>query len=134
MKTLIYLISLIIVAYSCKSSSNQENIKVPENLEGLEMHYTYSGGNEYAVKFEKDGMSYQFKTGGKPNKWWGKFPYNCMKTENNEYFVSWFEKGYGDYVTLLVNYDQNILYGSAIIRGEIVHFQKAKIEQVILLE
>ncbi|MCT4580376.1 MAG: hypothetical protein N4A35_03080 [Flavobacteriales bacterium] len=134
MKVFFYLFTFVIFAYSCKNSSNQNNIKVPENLEGVEMHYTYSGGNEYAVKFEKGGMSYQYRTGGKPNKWWGKFPYNYMKTENNEHFVSWFEKGYGDYVTLLINYDQNILYGSAIIRGKMVHFQKAKIRQVILPE
>lgn len=117
---------------SCSHSQTKGKQKLPEKLLGVEMRYQYSGGNEYAIKFEKEGISYQFRTGGSPEKWWGKFPYNYMQTENGEHFVSWFEKGYGDYVTLLINYDNNILYGSAIIKGKIVHFQKAKIKEVKL--
>jgi len=68
-------------------------------------------------------------TGPKPNRWWGPFPYNHTTTDNNEKLVSWFEKGYGDYVTLLINFDKKTLYGSAIIKGEIVHFEKTKIQR-----
>lgn len=54
-----------------------------------------------------------------------------MMTNNNEHFVSWFEPGYGDYVTLLINFEDNTIYGSAIIKGEKIHFQKAELLKVV---
>lgn len=130
MKLIISIGIITLLFFSCANSEPNISHKLPKNLLGVEMHYQYSGGNEYAVKFEKEGISYQYRTGGSPDKWWGKFPYRYMKTENDEHFISWFEEGYGNYVTLLINYDKNILYGSAIIRGEIVHFQKSKISKI----
>ena len=121
-------IGLFIMA--CAPSKQDENLNFPEKLLGVEMRYTYSGGNQYAVKFEKEGLSYQYRTGAAPEKWWGSFKYNHMMTDNNEHFVSWFEPGYGDYVTLLVNFDSNVIYGSAIIKGKIIHFQRATIQSV----
>ena len=122
------LIALIIVAFLMLGCGGN-NERFPDKLIGVETLYNYSGGNAYAVKFEADGLSYQFRSGRSPEKWWGKFEYNHMITENNEHFVSWFEPDYGDYVTLLINFETNVIYGSAIIKGEIVHFQKGKIQE-----
>ena len=44
--------------------------------------------------------------------------------------VSWYEKGYGDHVTLLIDFNKKILYGSALIVTKdknILHFHGAKI-------
>jgi len=123
-------IVISILLFSCNHPKESENIKFPDKLIGVEIQYTYSEGNEYAVKFENDGLSYQYKSGSKPEKWWGKFEYNHIITENHEHFVSWFEPGYGDYVTLLINFENEIIYGSAIIKGKAVHFQKAKIHKI----
>lgn len=126
----IYIIAIIILVASCGRSVENKNLNFPNELIGVETTYKYSGGNKYTVKFEDEGLSYQYRSGKSPEKWWGKFKYNHMLTENNEHLVSWFETDYGDYVTLLLNFESNVLYGSAIIKGKIVHFQKGKIESV----
>lgn len=128
MKRALLIIGVALMFISCQSTSNAENLKLPDRLLGVTLNYSYTGGNSYAVKFEKEGLSYQYRTGGSPEKWWGKFKYNHLLTEENEHFVSWFEPGYGDYVTLLINFDKKVLYGSAIIKGKIVHFEKATIK------
>ena len=82
------------------------------------------------MKFEPDGVSYQYLTGSKPDKWWGPFPYTAFEVADNTYLAAWFEEGYGDYVTLHINFNNNLLYGSAILQGETVHFHGAKIVKV----
>lgn len=101
-----------------------------QNLNGTDITYDYTSGRSYNVKFEEQGISYRYLTGSKPKTWWGPFPYQAIQVENNIYFASWFEKRYGDYVTLLINFNNSLLYGSAILSGEEVHFHGAKIVKV----
>jgi hypothetical protein len=99
-------------------------------LDGTAITYNYTSGRSYHVKFEPDGVSYQYLTGSKPDKWWGPFPYTAFEVADNTYLAAWFEEGYGDYVTLHINFNNNLLYGSAILQGETVHFHGAKIIKV----
>jgi hypothetical protein len=99
-------------------------------LDGTDITYDYTSGRSYNVKFEKEGVSYRYLTGSRPEIWWGPFPYQAFKIEDEVYLASWFEEGYGDYVTLLINFNNNLLYGSAILAGETVHFHGAKIIKV----
>jgi len=96
-------------------------------LNGTNITYHYTSGRSYNVKFEEDGISYRYLTGTKPKKWWGPFPYKAFNLANNIYLASWFEQGYGDYVTLYLDFNNNSLYGSAILSGKDVHFHGAKI-------
>lgn len=96
-------------------------------LNGTNITYEYTSGRSYNVKFEEAGVSYRYLTGSKPDKWWGPFPYKAYEVEINVFMTAWFEKGYGDYVTLLINFNNNLLYGSAIISGDFVHFYGAHI-------
>jgi len=100
------------------------------DLNGTDITYDYTSGKSYNVKFEEAGVSYRYLTGSKPEKWWGPFPYQAFQIEKNEYLASWFEEGYGDYVTLLINFNNNLLYGSAILSGKQVHFHGAKLVKV----
>lgn len=99
-------------------------------LNGTSISYEYTSGRAYNVKFEQAGVSYRYLTGSKPEEWWGPFPYQAFEVEKNVFMLSWFETGYGDYVTLLVNFNNSLLYGSAILRGEEVHFHGASINEV----
>jgi hypothetical protein len=99
-------------------------------LDGTNITYTYSGGRSYHLKFEPEGISYRYLTGSKPDKWWGPFPYKAMVTAQGEFLVAWFEQGYGDYITLLINLEAELLYGSGIIKGSSTHFEKAHISQI----
>ena len=121
MKKLLILIVLLSYAF-CGDLE-----EITQKLNGTNITYSYSGGRSYNVKIEKVGISYQFLTGSKPEKWWGPFPYKAIEVENSVYFLSWYEDGYGDYVTLLIYFDKSILYGSAIIPNKGTHFESAKI-------
>lgn len=99
-------------------------------LNGTNITYNYTSGRSYNVKFEEAGVSYRYLTGSKPEKWWGPFPYQAFQVEKGVYFAAWFEPGYGDYVTLLLNFNHHLLYGSAILSGKTVHFHGAKIVNI----
>ena len=122
MKKLIIL-TLLPFLFACNSKMD-----VPNRLEGIEMQYRYENGVEFAIRYTADGVYYQYKKGKSPDKWWGPFEYEYLKTEKGEHFLSWFEPGYGDHVTQLINLEDKVLYGSAII-GEKhnVLFHPAKI-------
>jgi len=99
-------------------------------LNNTQITYNYTTGRSYNVKFEETGVSYRYLSGSKPEKWWGPFPYKAFEVEDRVFMVSWFEAGYGDYVTLLINLNNHLLYGSAILEGNSVHFHGAKIIDV----
>lgn len=111
-------------------ASGDELAKETKKLDGVSISYEYTSGRSYNVKFEPEGISYRYLTGSKPEMWWGPFPYNAFEVQPNQFMASWFEKEYGDYVTLLINFDNNLLYGSAIISGKEVHFHGANIVKV----
>jgi hypothetical protein len=126
---LLRLIALIFLALSFTSMADAL-VSETKSLDGVNITYDYTSGRSYHVKFEKQGISYRYLTGSKPAKWWGPFPYKAFEVQSNLFMTSWFEEGYGDYVTLLINFDNKLLYGSAIISGEEVHFHGAKIVKI----
>jgi len=127
MKTLIS----IFLSFVLTTAVQAAELSLPtRDLNGTDITYDYTSGRSYNVKFEEAGVSYRYLTGSKPEKWWGPFPYQAFQIEKNEYLASWFEEGYGDYVTLLINFNNNLLYGSAILSGKKVHFHGAKIVKV----
>jgi phenolic acid decarboxylase len=128
MKT--FIIGLIAFCLVGCNNSADLNSTMPDKLVGTSLKYSYSGGNGYQLKFEEGTISYQFKSGSKPDKWWGKFKYNHLITENNEHLVSWHEPDYGDYITLLIDFENRSLYGSGIIANKTVHFQQAEISEI----
>ena len=104
------------------------------DLDGLEITYTYSEGGSYNLKYTSKGVMYRYLSGDAPDEWWGPFPYKAFRTQNGEYFLGWYEKGYGDYITQLVNLKTMTLYGSGLIVKRdrtIEHFQIAKIEKLV---
>jgi phenolic acid decarboxylase len=123
--------AITLFLFSCEN----ENVYIeesPASMNGTEMTYQYSEGNAYNLKFDNDSVSYRFLTGPKPEAWWGPFKYNASKKTNGEYFLSWYEHGYGDYITLLIEEDRKTLMGSGVYfknNQPIIHFQKAIISE-----
>lgn len=124
------LITMLVIFVFTTALEASELSSPTRELNGTNITYNYTSGRSYNVKFEEQGVSYRYLTGSKPEKWWGPFPYQAFKVENEVYLASWFEDGYGDYVTLLINFNNNLLYGSAILSGKTVHFHGAKIVTV----
>lgn len=125
MKILLLALLLTIPAFAAEP--------VTHDLDGVQIAYTYENGMQFVLKYEAKGLSYQHRSGDAPEKWWGPFPYKAFKTNNGEYFLGWYEKGFGDQITQLVNLQTKTLYGSGIIvKGKriIEHFEKAKIDTI----
>ena len=121
----------ILMVFIFTSGLEASELSLPSRaLNNTDITYNYTSGRSYNVKFEEAGVSYRYLTGSKPEVWWGPFPYKAFEVEDNVYLASWFEKGYGDYVTLLINFNSNILYGSAVLAGETVHFHGAELVDV----
>ena len=123
-------ITIIVSMFFSMQLNASELTPLTPELNGTDIIYNYTSGRSYNVKFEESGVSYRYLTGSKPEKWWGPFPYQAFEVEKNVFFTSWFEEGYGDYVTLLINFNNNLLYGSAILSGKEVHFHGAKIVKI----
>ncbi|WP_157454232.1 phenolic acid decarboxylase [Crocinitomix catalasitica] len=126
MKKYLLLLPFTLILLSC--GQEKETIAYPDKLMGMELNYTYSGGNEYVNKYTPEGIYYQYRTGGSPEKWFGPMPYNYKQTTNNEHLISWFEPKRGDYVTLLINFEEKTVFGSAIVGQKRVHFQEAELK------
>ena len=120
---------IISILFSMQLSAT-ELTPLTNKLNGTGITYNYTSGRSYSVKFEESGVSYRYLTGSKPEKWWGPFPYQAFEINKNVFFASWFEERYGDYVTLLINLNNNQLFGSAIIAGNEIHFHEATIVTV----
>lgn len=104
--------------------------ELTETLNGVRIAYTYSGGMAVDLKLEKTGVSYRILNPGTPEEWYGPFPYKALQKENGEYFVAWFEEASVDYVSLVINFESKVLYGSALIGGKYTHFEKAIIRAI----
>lgn len=124
---------LILVLLACFMRGTSQAAELTRELDGTEIIYSYADGSRYNVQYTAAGVKYRFLTGKAPGEWWGPFPYKAIKTPNGEYFLGWYEKGYGDQITHLVNLETKTLYGSGIIVKKdrvIEHFQAAKIEEI----
>ncbi|MFT5823052.1 MAG: hypothetical protein ACI8ZM_004311 [Crocinitomix sp.] len=130
---ILFLIGFLPACNSDSTIETNENLEMPERLLGVEMNFQYEEGNQYSAKFEPEGMSYKFHKNGKnPKNWNGPFEYNHLITDMNQHLVSWHEADKGDYVTLVINFESMILYGSALLKGTHVHFQQGEIYKLTL--
>ena len=127
MKSFIAMIGVFVFVGTLNAA---ELSKPTHSLNHTNITYRYTNDLSFNVKFADEGASYRFLTGPDPEKWWGPFPYQAFEVEKNLYFTSWLEKKTGDYVTLLINFNNNLLYGSAIISGKKVLFKGAKMVSV----
>lgn len=122
-----FIYPILITLFLITTAGAEELVPLTRTLNGVSITYDYTNGRSYGVRFEEAGASYQFLSGSKPDKWWGPFPYQAFEIEKDVFMAAWFEEGYGDYVTLLINFNNNLIYGSAILSGKDVHFHGAKL-------
>jgi phenolic acid decarboxylase len=121
------MLMIVLFLTSCEDNKYED---LPEKLVGLNIQYKYDNDREYKVKLEKEGLSYRYVSGSKPEKWWGPFPYHHAVFDEEYQVLAWHEVGYDDYITLMIDLEDQKLFGSGIIAGKEVHFQPAKIKSL----
>ena len=85
----------------------------------------------FGVKFEQGEVSFKPLRKSKPGRWFGPFAYKAFEISDNVYMVAWYEKGIGDYVTLVINFNDQLVYGSAYFaEDKSTMFHTAKLTKV----
>ncbi len=122
-------------AVSEKAADQQLKYTTAEHLlDGTSFEYFYQTGGGLKISFADGKLQYEWIKGPrKGNKAEG-IPYQSRKIGKDQFIVNWQEKGKPDFTTLVINFEQNVMHSSAILRygtkEEMIHFNGAIIERV----
>ena len=113
MKTLrIILFSLVIFT----NISTAETKPVEHLLDGTSMHYYYQNGTGIHLEIYDGMLKYEWITGPRKGKGNKDLPYRSRKIGDNVYVINWLEESHPDFMTLIFNFDNNVMYASGILR------------------
>ena len=123
------LVLLLGATFSQAQSNNSEHL-----LDGMSFKYYYQNGSGLSVYFEDGKFNYEWIVGPRKGNKGNDVPYKSRKMGNDLYLVNFHEKHKPDFVTLVFNFEQNVMYSSAILRygtdNEMTVFSGGIIENV----
>lgn len=129
------LIVLFISIFVTGISFSHANEGKPEHLlDGVSMNYYYQTGWGIHINFYQGVAAYEWIAGPRKGAGAKDIPYKSRKIGPEMYLVNWHEKDKHDFVTLIFNFEQNVMYGSAIVKygsgKEIIVFSGGIIEHL----
>lgn len=109
------LLSLMLVV-SFAAHAHAQKIETPPLLDGTKVTYYYQNGWGAHVEFKDGKLKYQWISG--PRKGHGNkdLEYRSRKIGDKVYVINWLEKSHPDFMTLIFNFDNNVMYSSGILR------------------
>lgn len=121
-----------------KNATKKISITAEHLLDGTSMNYYYQNGKAIHLDIYDGKLKYKWiarPAKGKGNK---DLPYKSRKIGNKMYLVSWLEESHPDYVTLVFNFNNNVMYSSGILRfgtkKQFTVFDGGIIEDLTLVE
>ena len=103
-------------------------------LDGTSFEYFYQTGGGLKIAFADGKLQYEWISGPRTGNKAEGIPYQSRKIGKEQFVVNWQEKDKPDFVTLIINFEQSVMYSSAILRygtkEEMIHFNGAIIERV----
>ena len=108
---------LFIITFSIfTSTSFAENRASEHLLDGTSMKYYYQTGDAIHLELNDGKLKYEWIEG--PRKGHGNkdLPYNSRKIGHKMYVINWLEESHPDFMTLIFNFDNNVMYSSGILR------------------
>ena len=103
-------------------------------LDGTSFEYFYQTGGGLKLSFNDGKLQYVWIKGSRKGNSAKDIPYQSRKIGNDMFIVNWQEPDKPDFVTLVINFEQNVMYSSAILRygtkEEMIHFNGAIMERV----
>ena len=107
----------------------------PEHLlDGTTMEYYYQNGSGISIDFYDGKLRYEWIAGPPKGNMGKDIPYRSRKIGDEMYIVNFHEKHLPDFVTLIFNLKQNVMYSSVIERygtdKEMIHFSGGIVEHV----
>ncbi len=117
------------IAYSYANDENPEHL-----LDGISLEYYYQNGSGLSIDFQDGELDYDWIVGPRKGNKGKDIPYKSRKIGDDMYIVNFHEKHKPDFVTLIFNLEQNVMYSSAILRygteKEMIIFSGGIIEHV----
>ncbi len=105
---------IVILFLSIAIHSNAQENKDQHLLDGTTMNYYYQNGSAVHVEFIDGQFNYKWIDG--PNKdATGKEKYRSRKIGNKMYLVNFHEETNSTFVTIVFNFNENVISTSAII-------------------
>jgi len=107
-------------------------------LDGTSFQYFYEDGGGLEIAFYDGMVRYVWIVGPRKGNSAKDILYQSRRIGDNFYLVNWQEQDKPDFVSLIINLRDRVMYSSAILRytteQELVHFKKATIREVRRLE
>jgi hypothetical protein len=91
----------------------------PEHLlDGYSFNYQYQTGNAIHMEFYEGKGKYEWITGPRNGNGNKDIPYRCRRIGDDLYLMNWHETGLKDYLTLVFDFKNRVVYSSVIIGYE----------------
>ena len=128
------ILQTILVLLLGTAFTQAQNKSAEHLLDGTSLNYYYQNGGGLSVSFQDGKFNYKWIVGPRKGNSGKDIPYKSRKIGNDMYIVNFHEKHKPDFVTLIFNFEQNVMYSSAILRygtdNEMTAFSGGIIEQV----
>lgn len=117
-------ISVLSIGYCfAQNSSSSDIVKYqfgePEHLlDGYSLNYQYQNGKAIHMEFYDGKGKYEWITGPGKGKGNQNIPYRCRKIGDDLYLLNWHETELKDYLTLVFDFKNMVVYSSIIIGYE----------------
>lgn len=100
-----------------------------DELDGTSLTYHYTTGRKYDVKFTNGIISWLRKD--VPGREWEEgVPYIARKIREDMYYINWSRDEITEYITILMDFENRVLYTSARLEGGDKHFDLADIVEL----
>lgn len=121
-----------------KSNTPPEHVHQYTNadhlLDATSFEYYYEDGSGLSIAFGEGMLQFEWIVGPRKGNQAKDIPYQSRLIGDELYMVNWHEPRKPDFVSLIINLKQNVLYSSAILRYgtsmEMIHFKEATIKRV----
>ena len=123
---------IVFIALGASLAKAQE--ASPQLLDGTELEYTYTDGGAVVLSFYDGKLKYRWTAGQFAGTEVAALVYKSRRIGDELYLVSWHDVDNLNFVTLVINLQQNVLHSSAVVGygtdREVTLFDGAIIERV----
>ena len=113
-KKLALLITVFLLVWVPYSNAG---IETPEHLlDGTSMEYFYQNGTGISIEFYEGKLRFEWIAGPAKGVSRGDIAYRSRKIGDEVYLINFHETEQFDFVTLIFNFKQNVMYSSALVK------------------
>ena len=135
MKKITLIVSILLVFVGTISAQKKQSEHL---LDGTSMKYYYQTGMAIHLELYDGKLKYEWITGPRKGKGNKDLSYSSRKIGDKMYVISWLEESHPDYMTLIFNFNNNVMYSSGILRfgskNQFTVFDGGIIEDLTLVE